>query len=181
MLTAAAKDAGIAAVAAQCPMVDGKASARMLGKGAGFATIARLGWAALVDLARAFVGMSPNYVPIVAPPGGLAAMSSSDAYEGLRAIVPPDWRNETAARLFLSLPFYRPGNYAQKVHCPALIIACQKDSVTSLQAITEAAARMGDRARLVTLPIGHFDIYLGDWLERSSAEQIAFFKDVLNS
>jgi hypothetical protein len=38
---------------------------------------------------------------------------------------------------------------------------------------------MGSRAQLVTLPIGHFDIYLGEWFRRSSAEQVAFFKAVL--
>ncbi len=125
--------------------------------------------------------MSPNYVPLVAPPGGFAAMTSHDAYNGIRAIVPPDWRNETAARLFLSLPCYRPVNYAQKVRCPVLIIACEKDSVTSVAATAEAAARIGPGARLIKLPIGHFDVYLGQWFERTCSEQIAFFKQALHA
>ena len=29
------------------------------------------------------------------------------------------------------------------------------------------------------LPIGHFDIYLGEWFERSSSEQLAFFTGTL--
>jgi uncharacterized protein len=181
VLTAAAKDASVAAIAAQCPMLDGRASARMLAKGAGLRTIMRLGWAALVDTARSFVGMSPKYVALVAPPGGLAAMSSHDAFEGMRAIAPPGWRNEAAARLFLLLPCYRPVRYAKGVRCPTLIVACKYDSVTSLQASATAAARIGDKARLIELPIGHFDIYLGEWFERSSQEQIAFFKDALGS
>jgi pimeloyl-ACP methyl ester carboxylesterase len=181
VLTLAAKDGSVAAISAQCPMLDGKASARMLAKDAGLGTILRLGWTALVDMARGLVGMSPKYVPLVAPPGGLAAMSSHDALEGMRAIAPPDWRNEAAARLFLLLPCYRPVRYAKGVRCPTLIIACKFDSVTSTQASAAAAAHIGDRARLVELPIGHFDIYAGKWFERSSQEQIAFFKEALHS
>jgi hypothetical protein len=38
---------------------------------------------------------------------------------------------------------------------------------------------MGDKAHLVSLPIGHFDIYLGEWFERSSRAQLDFFKAAL--
>ena len=31
----------------------------------------------------------------------------------------------------------------------------------------------------MTFPIGHFEIYLGEWFERSSSEQLAFFKATL--
>jgi pimeloyl-ACP methyl ester carboxylesterase len=181
VMVAAARDPGVAAVAAQCPMLDGAASARMLRKDTGLGKLAWIGWAALVDRARALLGMSPYYVPLVAPPGGLAAMASHDAYKGMSAIVPPGWRNEVAARLFLVLPCYRPIRAAKSVTCPTLIIACKKDSVVSTQAATATAARMGDKARLVELPIGHFDIYLGDWFERSSTVQIAFFEEALCS
>ena len=41
---------------------------------------------------------------------------------------------------------------------------------------------MGDKARLIELPIGHFDIYLGQCFERSRlAEQVAFFKEALRA
>ena len=91
--------------------------------------------------ARAAFGLSPYYVPLVAPPGELAAMPTPDAYEGLKAIVPPGWRNEVAARLFLRLPFYRPIRYAREVACPTLIIACERDTVVSPEAAAKAAER----------------------------------------
>jgi poly(3-hydroxyalkanoate) synthetase len=81
--------------------------------------------------------------------------------------------------LFFSLPRYRPLRYARDVVCPALLIACAHDTVTSTAAVHQTAARMGSRAQLVTLPIGHFDIYLGEWFERSSGEQAAFFTAAL--
>ncbi len=181
VLIAAARDAKIAAVSAQCPMLDARASAQMIVREIGWGSIVRLGLAALVDRARALLGLSPFYVPLVAQPGRFAAMASHDAFEGMRAIVPPGWRNEVAARLFLVLPGYRPIRAATSVKCPALIIACRKDSVTSPKAAVQAAESMGDKARLIELPIGHFDIYLGEWFERSSAEQVAFFKRALNA
>ena len=30
---------------------------------------------------------------------------------------------------------------------------------------------MGAKARLIELPIGHFDVYLGEWFERSAASR----------
>jgi pimeloyl-ACP methyl ester carboxylesterase len=181
VLVAAGRDPEVAAVSAQCPMVDGRASVYMIVREIGWGAIIRLGLAGLVDKARALLGMSPYYVPLIAPPGGFAAMASHDAYEGLSAIVPPGWRNEVAARVFLVLRCYRPFRAAKSVKCPALLIACTRDSVTSPRATTAAAARMGGGARLIELPIGHFDIYLGEWFERSSAAQVAFFTEALRA
>jgi pimeloyl-ACP methyl ester carboxylesterase len=181
VLVAAARDPEIAAVSAQCPMLDGAAAARMLAKDTGLATFLRLGAAALVDRARALLGLSPYYVPLVAPPGQFAAMASHDAFAGCNAIMPPGWRNEVAARIFLVLPCYRPIRAAKSVKCPVLLIACEKDSVTSPQTVIAAAAQLGETARLVELPIGHFDVYLGRWFVRSSEEQVAFFKETLCS
>ena len=179
VIVAAARDDRIAAVSAQCPMLDGHASARKVRKQVGFGKITRLAAASIYDSLRTAFGLSPYYVPLVAPAGQLAAMPTADAYEGLKAIVPPGWRNQVAARLFLRLPFYRPIRYAREVKCPALLIACERDTVVSTEAARKAADLMGDKARLVSLPIGHFDIYLGEWFDRSSRAQLAFFKAAL--
>ncbi|MFA5892275.1 MAG: alpha/beta hydrolase, partial [Actinomycetota bacterium] len=113
VIVAAARDKRIAAVSAQCPMLDGHASARMVRKQVGFGKIARLAAASIYDSVRAAFALSPFYVPLVAPAGEIAAMPTPDAYAGLKAIVPPGWRNQVAARLFLRLPFYRPIRHAR--------------------------------------------------------------------
>jgi pimeloyl-ACP methyl ester carboxylesterase len=179
VLVAAARDPAVAAISAQCPMFDGAASARLFMKTAGLRAGLRLTWTGIVDAVRGMLGRSPSYVPLVAPPGHLAAMASEDAYSGCLAIVPPGWRNQIAARFFLTMPHYRPVRHAANVGCPALIIACEKDSVASTHAAREAVIRMDGRARLIELPIGHFDVYLGEWFERSSREQVKFFKEAL--
>jgi uncharacterized protein len=180
VLTTAARDPAVAAISAQCPMFDGATSTRLFVKNAGVLTgLLRLTWAGVADAVRGLLGESPRYVPLVAPPGELAAMSSEDAYGGCLAIFPPGWRNEIAARFFLTMPLYRPVRDAGSVSCPALIIACEKDTVASTDAAREAAERMGDKARLIELPIGHFDVYLGEWFERSCREQVSFFAEAL--
>jgi len=181
VLTTAARDPSVAAISAQCPMLNGTASSRMLRRRAGVGMIARILCAALLDKARSLIGLSPNYVPLVAPAGHVAAMQGSEACEGMQAIVPKGWRNQVAARLFLSMPHYRPIRYAKAVKCPTLIIACKRDNLVSSQAAIAAAEHMGDRARLIILPIGHFDIYLGEWFEQSSMEQVAFFEQALRA
>jgi pimeloyl-ACP methyl ester carboxylesterase len=150
----------------------------MFTQDAGARAGARLMGAALTDMARAVLGREPYRVPLVAPPGQVAAMASHDAYSGCLAIMPPGWRNEIAARFFWEMPHYRPLRYAACVKCPALIIACSKDSVASSHAAAKAVKHMGS-AELIELPIGHFDIYVGEGFETSSREQVDFFKRAL--
>jgi dienelactone hydrolase len=86
-LVVAARDQRIAAVSAQCPMLDGAASARIAVRQAGFAMSVRMIGAALLDVARACIGKAPHYVPLAAPPGQLAAMATEDAYAGCMAVL----------------------------------------------------------------------------------------------
>jgi pimeloyl-ACP methyl ester carboxylesterase len=181
VISVAAQDPTIAAIASQCPMLDGRASSRMYRRSVGVRSMLRLAGAALRDVAHSMFGMQPYYVPLVAPQGQFAVMATHDAYPGLMAITPPGWRNEVAARLFLSLPHYRPVRTAKKVTCPALLISCSKDSVTSHEAAAKAAANMKGRVRHLELPIGHFDIYRGEWFETASEVQVEFFTQALRS
>lgn len=175
VIVTAARDKSIAAVSAQCPMLDGTASARMAIADVGAVMAMRMTSAAMLDLGTMIAGQSPHYVPIVGHQGDLAAMATPGAYDGCMAIVPPGWRNEIAARFFMALPIYRPFLYAKDVSCPTLVIACERDTVVSAEAAADIVTRIGDKARLATLPIDHFDIYKGEWFERSSEEQAAFF------
>jgi uncharacterized protein len=115
VLMAAARDPAVAAISAQCPMFDGAASARLFVRNAGVRTGLRLTWAALIDAVRGMLGKSPHYVPLVAPPGELAARASEDAYRGCLAIVRPGWRNAIALRFFVTIPLYRPLRHAGEV------------------------------------------------------------------
>lgn len=179
VIVAAARDGRIAAVSAQGPMMDGLAATLNMARYAGVGRVLKLGAVGLLDQARALLGLSPAYVPLVAPPGQFAAMSSHDSDSGYRAITPPGWRNEMSARLALTLATYRPISYADQVPCPTLICVCTRDSVAPAEAAIKLAGKLGRRAELKQYDIGHFDIYVGAGFERSSSDQLAFFQHVL--
>jgi cephalosporin-C deacetylase-like acetyl esterase len=62
---------------------------------------------------------------------------------------------------------------ASRVRCPLLIQVALADSVAAPSACLVAADR-APRAELVSYPIAHFDIYLGEPRERAVADQLDF-------
>ncbi len=179
VIVAAARDGKVAAVSAQGPMLDGLAAALNVAGYAGVGALLKLTALGLLDQCKALLGLPPVYVPLIAPLGQFAAMSSHDADSGYRAIVPPGWRNEMTARLALRLATYRPTAYARKLPCPTLILACMRDSVAPVSATLATARKAGAKAELKQYDIGHFDIYVGEGFARSSSDQLAFFNRVL--
>ncbi|MCL4235196.1 MAG: alpha/beta hydrolase [Deltaproteobacteria bacterium] len=177
VLTVAAESDVVAAVIAQVPFVDGFASARLSGFRQGF----RLGVAALRDELSALLGGEPRYVPAVGPPGSLAAMTTPDAEAGYLRLMPPGgpWRADVAARVFLSLPLYRPIRHASKIRCPVLFCLAQNDSVTPMSSAV-AAAKSVPRAEVREYPVGHFEIYFDEWFERATGDQIEFLRRILD-
>lgn len=179
VIVAAARDGKVAAVSSQGPMMDGLAAALNIVRYAGIGTMLRFTGAGLLDQVRALLGLSPVYVPLIAPPGQFAAMSSHDSDSGYRTITPPGWRNQMTARVALQLATYRPIADAGRLPCPTLILVCTKDSVAPPGAAVATARKAGSRAELKEYDIGHFEIYTGAGFERSSSDQLAFFNRVL--
>jgi pimeloyl-ACP methyl ester carboxylesterase len=85
------------------------------------------------------------------------------------------WKNECPARITFTIAMYRPTTVAKRVKCPALIIMGEKDSLIPPPSVEKAASRMG-KAELVKLPIGHFDLYTGEWFEKTVEVETRFLK-----
>ena len=179
VVVAAARDGRVPAISAQGPMMDGLAATLNIGRYAGIGMLLRLVARGLRDVVAALLGRPPVMLPLVAPPGQTATMSTPDAEPGYRAIVGPDWRNEICARFALTLALYRPVAHARGVRCPALIAAAHNDSVAPAAAAVEAARRIGERAELRLYDCGHFDLYVGAGFARACEDQVAFFTRVL--
>jgi len=175
VVVAAARDGQVAAVSAQCPMMDGLGALKKILDASGPAFLVRVTGHALLDAAQGALGIEPHRVPIVGPPGSIAAMTAPDAEPGFRSIAPPTFRNELTARLGLTLGWYRPVRYARKVRCPLLVQICEKDSVASTHAAEQVVRKAGGRAEVIRYPIGHFDIYRGEDRERAVEDQLVFF------
>lgn len=173
VITVAAQDGNVAATVSQCPMLDGVASAVEILRYAGLRSFLRLGLHSVVDMARDAIGLSPHYIPVVASPGEVGAMTSADAMHGCLRMTTPGYRNEVTARSSLLVPTFRPIRDAARVKCPALLQICEQDSVAPAAAAEKAARKMR-KAEVIRYPIGHFDIYFDEWFERSVSDQTAF-------
>lgn len=176
MIVAAARDGRVAAVSSQGPMMDGVAALTNIVRYAGIGRVLRMTGAGLRDLGHAAFGREPHYMPIIAEPGGFAAMASHDALSGYSRITPDDWRNEFAARAGLTLGLYRPIKSIRRLPCPALILICDHDSVAPAEAAAKAGELAGERAEVHRYDMGHFDIYVDEGFQRSSNDQLAFFR-----
>jgi dienelactone hydrolase len=170
-ITIAAEDARLAAAVAQAPMADGVAVLKSLGP----ARSLRLTASAVRDVVAAARGKPPVYIPLVGPPGTLAAMTDDDADAGYRRIVPEvnAWQNRFAGRTLLRLPFYRPNRMAAEIACPLLVCICDRDGITPPGAAALAAER-APRGEALHYDGRHFDIYVDELFERTVADQTAF-------
>lgn len=174
VVQAAVSDGRVAAVIAQSPAMDGRATLLNLLRYAGPAALAKLTAEGLRDQFGALLGRPPRMLPVVGPPGTPAAMSTPDAEPGYTAITGPSWRNEVAARFALTAALYRPGLVADRLPCPMLVQIADRDAVAPPSAAQEAAWRATGRAEVRTYPVGHFDVYRGAPFERSVADQLHF-------
>ncbi len=127
------------------------------------------------DLGRAAAGRPPYTVPVYGDPGTFACMNTPESAPGYSAMVPADsaWTNACPARIFLTLPLYRPTRHVARIQAPVLLLCAEDDSLIPVSDI-EACARRNPRAEIVRLPGGHFDVYEGEGFRRACAAYLAF-------
>ena len=173
----AVTDGRVAAVIAQVPSMDNRAVVFRIMKDEGIGMLVKLMWFGMVDIVRSIFGMSAKVVPAGAAPGHVGFMTTPDTLPGLKRLEAPGWRNELCARLAFTIGLYRPGLKAGRLPCPILIAIGDQD-VAVVNPTTEAAARRaGERATVKHYPVGHFEIYLGEWFERAVSDQVAFLQE----
>lgn len=181
VIVAAARDRRIACVIAQAPGLDGRAIGRMIVKREGWRFMLRMVLHAQRDRFRSWLGLSPHTIPIVGPPGTIACLNTPDSMGAFAALATDHFRNEVCARILLEAGRYRPVQYAQDVRCPVLLQVCDEDDTTPPSVAEETARRLGPHAEVKHYPIGHFDIYRGEYLERSIHDQLEFLGRHLQS
>jgi dienelactone hydrolase len=172
VLTLAAESPLVAAVVAQCPMTDGFKASLLAPK----ATAAKLTKLALQDAGGARFGRAPKLVKAAGRPGEVALMSAPDTLAGFESITPPDsiWVNAVSARAGLEILRYRPGRHARRIACPLLVCVCDGDTLVDNRA-ADKVARTAPLGEVAHYPIGHFEIYTGEWFERAVTRQAEFF------
>jgi len=175
VIVVAARDHRIACAVAQCPGLDGRASALMAFKRDGLKNISLIVHGQR-DLVRSWLGLAPHKIPLIGKPGSKALLPCQDAYDGYRELIPDGFINEACVRIAIRADKYRPVTEAKNVRCPVLLQICENDSFTPLSAAEKTEKKLGKYAEVRHYPIGHFDIYFGEDFERSITDQLEFFR-----
>lgn len=180
-IVAAAQDQKIAAVSVQVPFVCGIASAApiVIQNGSGY--FFKAVFSMIRDYWRNTTAQEPYLVKIYGAPDEFAVLNTHDTKSGYESLIPPglEVENATPARIFLTLPLYRPISVAHRVKCPALVIAGENDSLIPIKAVEKAAAKM-KRAEFISLPLNHFEPYFGEPFKQVSKIQLDFLKTHLS-
>ena len=172
----AADDPRVAAVISQTPDLDGLATLRNIGQYAGARQQLEMTWLGVRDTVRMLRGQEPLMIPTVGPPGTLAGMSTEEAEPGMRAIAGPTWENEVTGRAVFAEWTNRAITRMEKVRAPILVVIADRDSVAPPAAARAAAWRAKGHVEVREHPCRHFDIYVGEWRDRSIADQLHFLR-----
>ena len=172
----AADDPRIAAVITQSPDFDGIRTLMNIGRYAGLGQQLQMTWMGLRDAVRMVRGQEPLMIPTVGAPGEVAGMSTEESEPGMLAIAGPTWRNEVTARAVFAEWTNRAITQMDRLRCPILVQIADRDSVAPPAAARAAAWRAKGHVEVREYPCAHFDIYVGEWRERTIADQLHFLR-----
>lgn len=180
VLRVAAERTDVAAVIAMTPMTSALAAGRAAlaegAVGAALRATAR-GVRSRVDVRR---GQAPRYIPIVAGPGRMGALTLDGARESYLSIAGPTWRNEVDAAVGLEFGRVRTAGYAKKLDVPVLVQIADDDRHVPAHSASDTA--VAARAQIHHYPCDHFDVWPGHaWFDKASDDQVRFLVNVLRA
>lgn len=173
-VAAAAIDGRIAAVIAQVPNLDNRATLKFLMRNTPPLRMAWLVSCIARDVLRAATRRSPYYIVANGHDGERAAYASSEAMEQLAGIVGPSWANRVAMRDFARVPLFRAVKYLPDLPCRLQLMTCEDDGLTPVAPALKAAAALGEQAELHRYAGGHFAIYVEPVFAQALAAQEDF-------
>ncbi|KAF8151230.1 alpha/beta-hydrolase [Mycena galopus ATCC 62051] len=141
-------------------------------------TYAKIAGSAILDLVKQALGFAPKYIPVIAEPNTLGALTTEGTQSGMLAICSKDveYRNQISASSLLQVPPYQPRAKAASVNCPLLIVLPTEDNLCLPEGAVQIS-KTTDKCELVSLPCGHFDLYHGmSHHVESLAAQLEFLK-----
>jgi pimeloyl-ACP methyl ester carboxylesterase len=173
VLRVAADRNDIAAVVVQCPIVSGPATLHRMGP----AVALRLTPAIIVDTIRATVGRERRYIPIVGPPGALAAVTASGAEEGWQSTVDPGggFDNRVAAANVIGIAVTSAKRAARRISAPLLVCVSQRETLMDPRH-AEDVARSAPFGEMRHYDGDHFAVYHRPLLDHLLTDQTAFLQ-----
>lgn len=178
VIAVAAKDPAIAGVISQGAAMDGLAAVMLILGYAGPMQLLKLTGHSLRDAGRALTRRKPHLIPIVGPPGSLAAITSDDGESGYAKIMGPTFRNEMRARGILRIMVNRPVTKAKRLRMPVFLVVAAKDTIAPVGAVERVGRKVSGPVHVERLDVAHFDIYDGEPFEKSVAGQVEFVRSL---
>lgn len=180
VLVVGAIDRRVKCVVAQVPLISGHANARRLIRSD---LIAQVEAACLADRKARYEGKPPAMIPVVTgDPMGPAVLPTTDSWAWFSETArtrAPSWRNEVTLRSVEKFLEYEPGTYISHISpTPLMLVVALRDHLTVADESLAAYERALHPKRLVSLPGGHFDAYVGDF-EASARPAAAWFREHL--
>jgi uncharacterized protein len=177
-LVLGAIDRRIKCVVSQVPLVSGSRNLARLVR-ADMAVPLRAQFDA--DRETRFAGGTPAMVPVVtSEANGIAALPTADSCEWFTQTAQtraPAWRNQVTLRTVEMLGEYEPASYIERVSpTPLLMVIAAGDHLAVADEAFAAYNRALEPKRLVILSGGHFDAYVGAFVQSSSAARDWFIE-----
>ncbi len=178
VIVVASRDPGLSAIVLQVPFTDGIATSWNYPLSFQLRCICH----GLRDLwAAAFTDHRHNVRIASTPNGEFGMMCTPDAMPGMLALLGIndaaefDKHNYCPANIAFTLTFYRPVRHVKKITCPALVIGAEKDSLFPPDGPRKTAERMR-RATYISLPMTHFEPYVGEPFEKLVVQMADFLQ-----
>lgn len=173
VLRVAADRTDVGAVVVQCPIVSGPATLSRVGPGALF----RMTPAILLDTVRAATGLGRRYVPIVGPPGSLAAVTVRGAEEGWNSTVDPGggFDNRVAAANTIGIAVTSAKRAARRISAPLLVCVSERETLMNPRH-AEDVARRAPLGEMRHYDGDHFEVYHRPLLDNMLIDQTIFLR-----
>ena len=177
----AAEDEKIAGIISQCPSLDHGKDDKLILKREGIGYFLKIFMHAQRDKGRSRFGLSPHFIPAVGRPGSFALLNAPGAFEGYERLMSGSehFMNKICGRSMLMAQGPDVMKAAQNVKCPVLIIVCEKDTTVSPDSHKKVTEVLGGKATVIQYPVGHFDIYEGEYFDKSVDAQLKFLNRIL--
>ncbi|MBT6341583.1 MAG: hypothetical protein HOJ48_20055 [Desulfobacula sp.] len=176
----AAEDKRIAGVMGQTPSLDHQAEGKMIVKREGMGWFLKLIFHAQKDKFRSRFGLSSHSFPAAGKPNTTAMLIAPGFFEGYQKIAKESqtFKNEVCARIMLAFDEPNLFKSAKKVSCPVLFHLCEGDNLALTDSHKKIEKILNEKIKFIKYPIGHFDIYFGEYFEKTIVDQISFITDI---
>jgi uncharacterized protein len=174
----AAIDRRVKAVCGQVPLVSGRRAFEMLVR----IDFWEQTWELLAaDRQARARGEAPAMLPVVdADPTAQSALPTPDSYKFFSEYEGSSWSNEVTLRSLELFQGYEPGDYIRRISpTPLLMVVAPNDRLVAGELACEAFETAAHPKKLVLVPGGHFDAYVGRGFEISSAAARDWFVEHL--